>query len=545
MVRWTREITRALGINEGHSEPGLSTALTVSFAIALQAPFTLVHAGGALFDGLGLHVLAYAFLVALAVFAGIVSYRDPACYEYFHKPSCGVTWSALSAFVAGSLPVLARSGMANEVVLGIAGMAAGVGVANLFLFLAHLFTRTYIPDILKRSFAGSAITVMLEATVMTRVSGELALAVSAALLVANIPLMLFLLNNAPAMGDYSHFKSFDERRADTRLFLAKVALPAACTGVVLRVLFAQGEHAAAALPAPGLLNALNLLVLIAVAYVIIRFAIYGVRSFGWPFAQLFSFLIPLVCLLGCVSASTNVAGQGGYDGGTMVVLCILLALTWSFMGGASLEYLLRSASVFGMGLASIAAGVLAGEAVVRAGLVGTPVGSILLSLICLAMAVGYLPPRPAPNLAHSTYSAPLHPMRPAAGEADAVGDAPAVADPAATKAAVASANANVTAATTATTATPAEEPAHAPVKGRFMRRCDAVAKLFLLSARETEVLYLLAKGRSMNHIMEELVISEGTAKTHINHVYKKLGVHSRHELLDLIESIEVETVDLN
>ena len=48
----------------------------------------------------------------------------------------------------------------------------------------------------------------------------------------------------------------------------------------------------------------------------------------------------------------------------------------------------------------------------------------------------------------------------------------------------------------------------------------------------------------MNHIMEELVISEGTAKTHINHVYKKLNVHSRHELLDLIESIEVEDVDL-
>ena len=49
----------------------------------------------------------------------------------------------------------------------------------------------------------------------------------------------------------------------------------------------------------------------------------------------------------------------------------------------------------------------------------------------------------------------------------------------------------------------------------------------------------------MSHIMEELVISEGTAKTHLSHVYKKLGIHSRHELLDLVESMDVEDIDLS
>ncbi len=35
------------------------------------------------------------------------------------------------------------------------------------------------------------------------------------------------------------------------------------------------------------------------------------------------------------------------------------------------------------------------------------------------------------------------------------------------------------------------------------------------------------------------VVSEGTAKTHVHHVYKKLNVHSQQELMALIDSVEV------
>lgn len=530
VTQWMREIPQALGINEPHTEPGLASALAVSLAVALQAPFTFFHAGCALFEGLSLHLLSGSFLVACAVFCAVVSYLKPESYAYFHKPACAITWSALSALAAAALPALTRASLANEAILVIVGALFGVGVSCVLLFLAHLFTRTYIPDVVKRGFAGAAGTVLLEAVVMTRLPAGVSLIVCAALLVAEAPLMLLLLHNAPAVGDFSHFKAFSERKGDTRLFLAKVALPLVCTGVVLRLFFAHSEHMAADFAAPGLLNDLNLLVLIAVAYVITCFAVYGVRSFGWPFAQLFSFLIPLVCLMGSVCASTTTDGAGGYDGGSVVVLCLILALTWSFMAGASLEYLLRSASVFGMGISSLAVGILFGDAFVHAGLLATPQGSLAMSLVCLVMAVGYLPPRPAPNLALSTYATPLRSVCTTDDSADAsVSDEPA--DEAHERAGA--------------TPAPKEDAPHAPVKGRFMRRCDAVAKMFLLSARETEVLYLLAKGRSMNHIMEELVISEGTTKTHINHVYKKLNIHSRHELLDLIESVEVEDVDLD
>lgn len=76
--------------------------------------------------------------------------------------------------------------------------------------------------------------------------------------------------------------------------------------------------------------------------------------------------------------------------------------------------------------------------------------------------------------------------------------------------------------------------------GRFKRKCAAVADTFLLSRKETEVLFLLAKGRNSAAIQEALYISAGTANTHMRHIYRKLDVHSQHELIDLVESMVVD-----
>ncbi|WP_302963188.1 LuxR C-terminal-related transcriptional regulator [uncultured Adlercreutzia sp.] len=76
--------------------------------------------------------------------------------------------------------------------------------------------------------------------------------------------------------------------------------------------------------------------------------------------------------------------------------------------------------------------------------------------------------------------------------------------------------------------------------GRFKRKCAAVADTFLLSRKETEVLFLLAKGRNSAAIQEALYISAGTANTHMRHIYRKLDVHSQHELIELVESMEAE-----
>ena len=48
-------------------------------------------------------------------------------------------------------------------------------------------------------------------------------------------------------------------------------------------------------------------------------------------------------------------------------------------------------------------------------------------------------------------------------------------------------------------------------------------------------MFFLAKGHTAAYTPEKLYISEGTAKTHIRHVYKKTNVHSQQELMRLVE----------
>ncbi len=78
-----------------------------------------------------------------------------------------------------------------------------------------------------------------------------------------------------------------------------------------------------------------------------------------------------------------------------------------------------------------------------------------------------------------------------------------------------------------------EERPQAP--RRFMLRIRQVARDRGLTPKETEVFTLAAKGRTTQRICDELGISVGTANTHLAHVYKKLGVHDRQQMLDLLE----------
>lgn len=52
-----------------------------------------------------------------------------------------------------------------------------------------------------------------------------------------------------------------------------------------------------------------------------------------------------------------------------------------------------------------------------------------------------------------------------------------------------------------------------------------------LSEKEREVAKAICRGKTNKQIAETLQISINTVKTHIQHIYKKLSVHSRTELL--------------
>ena len=90
-------------------------------------------------------------------------------------------------------------------------------------------------------------------------------------------------------------------------------------------------------------------------------------------------------------------------------------------------------------------------------------------------------------------------------------------------------------------------PQREPIEGRpmaaagsdalehsLMVGCEVLQERFGLSDRETEIAFLLARGYNRPYIREKLFISKNTVATHIRHIYGKLDIHSKEELIDLV-----------
>lgn len=67
-------------------------------------------------------------------------------------------------------------------------------------------------------------------------------------------------------------------------------------------------------------------------------------------------------------------------------------------------------------------------------------------------------------------------------------------------------------------------------------RCEELARRYDLTAREQEVLVPLVRGRSAASIAASLNMSTETARTHIRHIYQKTDIHSRDELMDIVDT---------
>jgi len=74
---------------------------------------------------------------------------------------------------------------------------------------------------------------------------------------------------------------------------------------------------------------------------------------------------------------------------------------------------------------------------------------------------------------------------------------------------------------------------HSSVTAAFLKRVAPLADRTLaterLTPREHEVLELLVDSKSTREIAKELILGEETVKTHLTHIYQKLGVADRVE----------------
>lgn len=81
---------------------------------------------------------------------------------------------------------------------------------------------------------------------------------------------------------------------------------------------------------------------------------------------------------------------------------------------------------------------------------------------------------------------------------------------------------------------PTSDAESSRVVGTLDQRCAEVSARYSLTARESQVLALVAEGRNEPYVEKALSISRATVKTHVTHIYRKVGVASRQELLDVI-----------
>lgn len=71
-------------------------------------------------------------------------------------------------------------------------------------------------------------------------------------------------------------------------------------------------------------------------------------------------------------------------------------------------------------------------------------------------------------------------------------------------------------------------------RNRLGVKCHKLGQQAGLTPREEEILLLVAQQRTLGEMARELYIGTNTVKTHTKHVYQKLGVHSRAEVLELL-----------
>jgi DNA-binding CsgD family transcriptional regulator len=389
---------------------------------------------------------------------------------------------------------------------------AGASAAFLFLFWGEAFRRQETPSIVANAIL-SCIIALFSCGVMTAL---LPVGVTGAVLCV-MPLfvitgLFFVMHGENAFFSKQEFfindegrrvpiygireiPTFRKLRVRRSLLLLRLAVPGLLFGMAFGPLTLQTSTLILdpLESSTGVVGTITVACTVALALVIVLLALN--RDEGY--LTFYRFIIPVLAI---TIFFTSFQG----DGFTLSLFTFIAFICFSFMLWAefselSRRYRISPILVFGFGLASVMAAQFVSTLVLETVHIDhlfSTNGSILNTFLILTMLLGYfLLPR---DNAIREMSIMDYPDPSGTGEA----------------------------------ATSSGEPG----KGHFVARCEYVANAYLLSSRETDVLYLLAKGRNAAYVAKKLFISEGTVHTHTWRIYRKLNVHTQQELMDLVES---------
>lgn len=477
--------------------------------------------------------------------------------------------------------LLALTGPSGMLAADIAsGVLTGLGSSMLILFWGTAFARGDTSTIALNTVLSIPIAMGVYAVLLHTVPAPFS-----GLAAAALPMLecAILWNKTPQ--HYSERKEvplFKPLPINRVKFLVRFAVPTAIMGLVLGAL-RQTTHQSI-LSAATMSDQLILLLASSCAAVTVLVTILAQgKNDQWNryFRPLVPFIVVTLLFLpfghGQSSLLPNMALLIGY-------LCFE-AMMWTFFGVLSQRFRISPVLVFGLGRGMLAAGIMAGSlaSTVLTNWTGDTImgEQILVMSMFAAIVVAYaLLPRereveaivvPCPAVRavsaslENDVAVPLPPLNPQpearADDRTAPDDVEAMARPSTAAPAQAPAQELDRAAESVRTApepsaarlamlTPptssrlasmsiqsvSEQGSKQMRGGRFRAKCETVANTYLLSTRETEVMFFLAKGHNAAYIQEKLYISEGTAKTHIRHIYRKLDIHTQQELMRMVES---------
>lgn len=488
------------------------------------------------------------FFISIAVYAVcllIAGFTDRKVLHFCVSKKTLVFAALLTSI--GTLAALAAgaSGMVGLVATLFAGVATGVGSALLLLFWGTAFSRHESASIVVNTGVALVVAIFIYSLVLHQLPYPVAGILTACLPLAEM-VLLWKLTPIPYT-ERHEVPIFTQLNIKRGIFALRFCIPVFIFGYALGSL--RETSIQGVLPSTNISDQMVMLLAAGIATVLILITVFALGKAGrWSF--LFRPLIPFIAVAVFLLPFSGGESLALADLVLLVAYLCFEALMWIFFGELSQGLRLSPVFVFGLGRGSLGIGALVGSTVSLNTdfLTVLPFGdSGAAIVILLAMVIAYsLLPRekdireivlPASQLARDEV-ARINAMgfdKIEAGVATEFGQGALASADTASGFTSGAANSN---------ATHAEELADQDAKpkggGLFKVRCEAVADHYLLSRRETEVMFLLAKGHNSAFIQERLFISEGTAKTHIRHIYKKLDIHNQQDLLRIVDDQRVD-----
>ncbi|WP_302962338.1 helix-turn-helix transcriptional regulator [uncultured Adlercreutzia sp.] len=76
---------------------------------------------------------------------------------------------------------------------------------------------------------------------------------------------------------------------------------------------------------------------------------------------------------------------------------------------------------------------------------------------------------------------------------------------------------------------------------RLRAQCQRLIDQYGLTERETEIVFLIAQGFTQSYVAQSLLISHNTVRSHMKHIYTKLDIHSKNELLSILSQSPLDS----